>query len=165
MARISTDAPIRSEFFDVLKSISRPWQDFFTLISEALFYVGSEGFQALVNNQSTAVDITSLSFDKRYVSAAYVDYLIQRTTSTNESVEAGTFFLSYKHKADAWQISSGPSAAGVTITVTSTGQCQYQTTNQSGTFLDTSLSRIVFRARTIRAKSKLYSVLGNAGAA
>lgn len=165
MNTISSEAPIQQNVIDkTTGALSRAWQDFFGLVSDVLFYAGSEKFMTLVNNQATAISIEGLSFDKRYVSAGYVDYIIQRTTSTNESVEAGTFFVSYKHKADTWQISSAPSSAGVTITINSSGQCLYQTTNQTGTFLDTSISRIVFRSRSIRAKSKLYSSMGNAGA-
>lgn len=164
MNKYNTEAPIRENPTDSTGLLSRAWQDFFSLVSETLFYAGSENSMTLVNNQVAAVDITNLSFDKRYVSAGHVDYFIQRTTSINESVETGTFFVAYKHKANTWQITGGPTTAGVTVSITADGQCQYVTTNQTGTFLNTSISRIVFRARSIRAKSTLYSVVGNAGA-
>ena len=164
MNKLNTEAPIREPMTDTNGALSRTWQDFLSLVSETLFYAGSENSMTLVNNQSTAVNITNLSFDRQYVSAGHVDYLIQRTTDTNEDVETGTFYVSYLPKTDSWQVTNGPSASGVTITIGADGQCKYQTTNQAGTFLPTSISRLVFRARSIRAKSKLYSSLGNAGA-
>ena len=69
-------------------------------------------------------------------------------------VEAGTFTVSYLPDSEDYQLSNGPSSAGVTLTVTSAGQIQYATTNLSGT---ESISRIIVKPRKIYAKSSLYS--------
>lgn len=161
MAEISREAPVKDQVVDSSFILTRAWFSFFTIVTDALFYLGSEKSFNIDNNKTTATAIDGLVFDKRFVSSGYVDYLIQRTTNTNESVEAGTFFVSYKPKSDTWQIVSGPTTSGVTLTINSRGQVLYTTTNQSGT---KAFSRFVYRARAIKAKDSSYSQIGNGGA-
>ena len=122
-------------------------------------HIGNEKSIDLANN-SSATDLVGVSIDKADASCVFFDYLIQRIHSASENVEAGTFIVSYLPDSDDYQISNGPSSAGVTITVTSSGQVQYATSNISG---DISLSRITVRPRKIFAKSSQYSKLEKGG--
>lgn len=153
----TTEIPLRNKLSTDDGFVSESWLYFFRDVLDGILYLNKEISFPLVNNQSGAVDLTPLSFDKTSTSQVTVDYLIQRTTSTNESVSSGTFHLSYLPRSDSWQIENAPSGSGVTLTITSTGQVQYTTTNQTGTL---SISRIIFRARKIGGKSSIYSKLG-----
>ncbi len=143
------------------RTITRSWQQFFRKIQDVVSYISDEESFTLVNNQSSAADITQLSFDYRFTSQAAIEYLIQRTTTTTEAVRAGRINVIYLPEANSWNIADVPEVTtgtpGTTFTITSSGQIQYTTTNQGGTG---KLSRIVFRVREIKAKSSLYSVVG-----
>lgn len=157
MNKISSGAPLREKLTDQLGLASRTWQDFFGLVSDVLNYNGSEKIFELENNKSVETIIDGMFFDKRYGSAWFVDYLIQRVTNSNEAVECGTFYVSYLPNSDDFQIVNDPSTSGVTITVDDTGQAFYETTNQTGTKV---LSRLIFRFKTLKGKSSLYSKMG-----
>lgn len=140
--------------------VSRPWAKFFENIQTAMDSLGIEKQFDLVNNQASSADVEGLMVDKSVASNASVDYLIQRVTTgggATENVETGTFYLAYKPSAATWVLSAGPSTAGVTLSVTSLGQVKYTTTNISGT---ASISRIVWRVRTLGAKNAQYSRMG-----
>lgn len=142
-------------------TLSRSWQQFFRKIQDLVNYISDEQTFTLVNNQAVAADITPLTFDYQYTSAAVIDYLIQRTSTSAEAVESGVITLVYLPESDTWNIAKTASltvgAPGVTLSVTTDGQVQYATTNQAGTG---KLSRIVFRVQEMKAKSSLYSVVG-----
>lgn len=109
-------------------------------------------------------DVTNLKFNKRGVSVAFVDFLIQRvTTSTGatELIEAGCFQVAYSPTSDDWDLtfigSPGPDDSGVDLSVDSNGQVQYVSSSITGT---DSISKITWRARTLGAKSSTYSSVG-----
>ena len=154
----STPVPYTNPIADASGIITSAWQFFFQSVYEILTYLGLEQTFTLVNNTAVATNIATLNFDRQFTSQVSVDYLIQRTTSLNEAVETGTFYLAYKPKTNTWAISNGPTASGITLTVTTSGQVKYTSTNQTGTL---SISRIVFRCRLIAAKSNLYSKVGS----
>lgn len=144
--------------------ISRVWRSFFDLIKRKLDPLGEEQSFQLTNNLGVAADITGLTFDKAGVSQAIIDYVIQRVTTgggATELIEAGIKYVVYKPTTAAWAIGTfgtpGPGASGVTLTITATGQVQYTSSNITGT---ASISRIVWRARTLAAKSSQYSQPG-----
>lgn len=140
--------------------ISSLWNQFFVVVSNVLQYVGEEQTFALVNNQSSAANIDQLVFDKNYVSAAFVEYLIQRVTSSTSLIQIGILRITYNPDTDSWAIgeygTSGPSSAGITFSITSTGQVRYTSSNLAGT---QEISRIAFRIRPIQAKHPSYSRL------
>lgn len=142
-------------------TLSRSWQQFFRRIQDLVNYISDEQSFTLVNNQAAAADITPLTFDLRYTSQVFIDYLIQRTSSSAEAIESGVVTLAYLPRSNTWNIAKTASLTvgtpGVTLTVTSSGQVQYTTSNQAGTI---ALSRIVFRVKEIKAKSSTYSVVG-----
>jgi len=157
----SNVVPFSSPVVDESNSLSRPWEQFFRKIQDIVDYIKDEQSFTLANNQSSAADLTPLTFDYRYTSQAVIEYLLQRTSSTTEAIESGQIVCAYLPRSNDWSISKSANLTvgtpGLTVSITSTGQVQYTTTNQGGTV---SISRIVFRVREIKAKSSAYSQLG-----
>lgn len=156
----SNKAPYQNEVIDDNGLLSNIWQKFFRLIESALDYIGQEQSFTLVNNQVAPANITGLKFDKSFTSAVFVEYIIQREHSSSHNIASGIFNLRYDLYSLNWGLTEiGPivSASGVSLSITSDGQVQYTSTNESGTVI---LSRIVFRKREIAAKSSLYSKVG-----
>jgi hypothetical protein len=93
----------------------------------------------IVNNTTSASDVTGLVFDFTSVRAAIVSYTIIRTTSTVTSGKAELGYINILYDGGA---SAGSQAivqqdqlagdAGVTFTCTDTGQVQYTSTNLAG---------------------------------
>lgn len=150
--------PFQSILVDAKGLLSSVWLQFFQFITNVLQYVGEEIPFELVNNQSSAANITPLTLDKSYVSAAFVEYLIQRITSSTAVVTAGMLRITYNPDTNAWALAeygtAGPSSSGVTFSITSAGQVQYTSSNLAGT---QEISRIVYRMRPIAAKHYTYS--------
>jgi hypothetical protein len=140
--------------------ITRTWSFFFRSIQAALDPLGVEQYFTLVNNQSVAADIDGLKFDLAKVGQVTVDYLIQRVTTgggATELIETGTLYAAYKPTSNDWFLINVPSSAGITLSITSSGQIQYTSTNVTGT---ASISKLTFRARTLAAKNSQYSSAG-----
>jgi len=110
----------------------------------------AESQMTIVNNQSSAANVTGLVFDKTQVGAAFIDYFIVRKTSTENLTEAGVMTATYDDSIAGWILSVGPVAAnndsGVILTITTTGQIQYTSTNLTGTPVT---SKMKFKARTL----------------
>ena len=157
----SPTAPFTEKLINAQMYLTRSWVDFIRLVVDCLKYVGSEDQFELVNNQSGAADITPLKFDYSYTSAVFIEYVIQRVTSSTNAIQAGVKVVVYNPDSGAWTIAeygtSTPAAAGITFSITSTGQVQYTSSNLAGT---QEISRICFRKREIAAKSSIYSKVG-----
>lgn len=156
--------PFESPVEDGSGIITRPWQTFFRLLKELVDPMGSEKIATLVNNQAGAADISGMILDSSQVSHGVIEYLIQRVTTgggATELITGGMFHLVYKPTTAAWAIqaigTAGPSTSGITFSVTAAGQVQYTSTNITGT---ASISRIVFRMRTLGGKNSQYSTQG-----
>ena len=109
-------------------------------------------------------DVTDLKFNFRGVSQATVDFLIQRvTTSTGatELIESGIFVVSYNPTSDDWSLTMigtpGPDDSGVDFSIDSSGQVQYRSSSITGT---ASISRVIWKARTLAGKHSSYSTIG-----
>lgn len=160
----SLSVPYNDRAVDKEGFLSNIWTSFWQSLFDRIYPLGVENSFQLVNNQSAPADVTGLKVNSRAVSMAIVEFLVQRvTTSTGatELVEAGSFILSYNPTANDWNISltniNAPDNSGVDFTVTATGQVQYTSTNISGT---ASISRVVWRMRTLAGKSAQYSSQG-----
>lgn len=154
------DAPIRNKVLEPSGLFSKVWQEFILRVHSLLTPLGEERSFALTNNQAPSAVISGLSFDKSFVSAAAIDYLIQRVTTgvgATELVECGTFYIGYNPTSLAWSLWNGPSTAGVTLTISAAGEIKYLSTDITGT---ASISKIVCRARTFTAKNSTYSSFG-----
>lgn len=112
-------------------------------------------------------DISDLRFDKKGVSASFVDFCIQRVTTgtgATELVETGLFVCSYNPTSDDWSLTvigtPGPDDSGVDLLIDADGQGQYRSSLISGT---ESISRIFWKARTLGGKHSSYSQAGSQG--
>lgn len=163
--KASFDVPYKTQIIGQSGLLTQAWEWFFRSLWERLYPLGAERSFEINNNQSSPADITGMKFDKRGISAAVVEYLIQRvTTSTGatELVEAGIFIVAYKpFAAPGWNLTmvhgDKPLDSGVTFSITDAGQVQYTSTSITGT---ASISRIVWRARTLTGKHSSYSNVG-----
>ncbi len=160
----SSEVPFRDKLLEVDGLLSQTWFWFFRSLYETLFPLGVESSFELNNNQSGAADVIGLKFNSRGTSQAIVEFLVQRvTTSTGatELIETGSFIVSYNPTAQDWNISltniNSPDNSGVDFTITSSGQVQYTSSNITGT---PQISRVVWRARVLAAKSAVYSSQG-----
>jgi hypothetical protein len=154
-------APLTTQLIDKSGLVSSVWEVFFKSITESLNQLGFEKYFEIANNKASATDISGLQFDKAVVSQVTVEYLVQRITTGGSGVdliESGIFILVYRPKTDTWakvdvKIDS-PNDSGVTFSVTSTGQVKYTSSNVAGT---ASISRLTYRARTLKSKNYQYS--------
>lgn len=144
--------------------ITSTWQSFFRLLKDILDPLGVERIFDLNNNQVAPLDIPDLKVSKLKTSHAIVEYLIQRVTvGTNpvELLESGTFHLVYRPTQDAWVKvnvgTPGPDDSLIDLSVTPSGQCQYVSELVDGS---PSISKIIYRIRTLSGKNKQYSGAG-----
>ena len=84
----------------------------------------------IADNQASATTIVGLAFDSGVLRSAKVDYAINRV----DAFETGTISLIYDSNASDWLMSQeSTSDAGVTFSVTSTGQIQYTSSSTGNT--------------------------------
>lgn len=161
MAADTELVPYREEVVEEDRKLSTSWQSFFRTIQDIIFYVGKEKSFVLVNNQAVAANIEGLIFDKSHYSQAIVEYLIQRVTSGVELIESGRIVAIFSPNTAVWNIIKisdiSVGAIGVTISITSSGQVEYATSNIAGTGI---FSRIVYRLRQLEGKTSVYSRMG-----
>lgn len=156
----SFKAPIRQSLTQLNGDLSREWERFFLDIQDILYQMGQEKSFELVNNQSSAADITGMKFNKTGVTCVFVEYLCQRISNSVELTESGIYVFNYNPTSDTWNATAisenNPDNAGIafSMSASSLGQVQYTTTNEAGTF---TLSRLYWRERVLAGKSNLYS--------
>lgn len=114
-------------------------------------FIAETGFN-IVNNQETPANITGLLFDALTQGAAFIDYEIYRNTTgggATKRKEVGMLLVSYTPGGSPlWEITQPAfmGSAGVEFSITSGGQVQYTSDNQSGT---ADVSRMRFKARAM----------------
>lgn len=93
------------------------------------------GTTTIANNQSTAANVTGLSFSGASVRTATIRYSIARATATAEENCFGELDISYNTIAGTWVMSNeaSNSNAGIVFDVTNAGQVTYTSSNISGT--------------------------------
>lgn len=141
------------------ESDSPPWgslvTDWATAVTGVLGEVVGPGdivetSAAINNNVTSPTNVTALSFSSASIRGAIVDYTVYRVTTNpgaQELVEVGNMYLSFKSTANTWGIVVvGGQGAGVTFSMTTSGQVQYISTNMTG--LNYS-GVIKFRARAL----------------
>lgn len=91
----------------------------------------------IANNQSSAANITGLLFSPTLFRSVKIEYALYRQTDTAGSARAqmGQLRFVYNTQAASWFVSDDFAGqdAGVTFSITSSGQIQYTSTNISGT--------------------------------
>jgi hypothetical protein len=164
IVRDSFDVPYRDRLVERGGFLTNTWQGLFRTLFDRVYPLGSERQFTLENNQSTPAAITELKVNSRAVSQATIDYLIQRVTTGGSAVqliESGVFVLTYNPTDSDWNIhvinEELPDDAGVDFTVDEDGQVKYTSTDITGT---PSISRIIWRMRTLAGKSAQYSSAG-----
>jgi hypothetical protein len=164
IVRDSIEVPYRDPVVEPTGLLSQIWISFYRALFDRVYPLGVERQFSLVNNQATPADITDLKVNSRAVSQATVDFLVQRVTTgvgAVELIESGSFILTYNPTAEDWNISltniNSPDNSGVDFTVTASGQVRYTSSNETGT---ASISRVVWRMRTLAGKSSQYSSSG-----
>jgi hypothetical protein len=149
---------VNGETFDYPENRDSPgWGEDATAWAEAVTTVCSnvsgsgdilQTSATIANNQSSAANVTGLSFDPATVRAAIVEYSVYRiTTSTGatERAECGQMYINYKSTAAAFElVVVGSGGSNTTFSITSGGQVQYVTDNQSGSSYSGTMK---FRAR------------------
>lgn len=112
-------------------------------------YAGETAF-TIANNQSSAADVTGLSFSGSAIRSFAIDYQIYRNTTgtgATELAESGTLMGVYSTVSGSWEMTqSQVGSAGVTFTITNAGQVQYTSTNITGT---AATSQMKFKYRTM----------------
>jgi hypothetical protein len=94
----------------------------------------------LANNVTSPTNVTGLIFNTGQVRAAFIEYSIYLTSTSNPSgqSEAGLMIAVYDNSAgtgNKWSLTMGPvnGDSGVTFTMTDAGQIQYQSPNIGAT--------------------------------
>jgi hypothetical protein len=108
----------------------------FALSRQPIYTLPATSF-TLVNNQSSAANVTGLLFDKTLyrTAVAIVDVRRKTDTASSEVRASHRLVLLYSAQADSWTLfdEQNGDADGLTFSVTSAGQVQYTSTNITGT--------------------------------
>lgn len=106
-------------------------------IDTALASVGGDptGNTTIANNQSSAANVTGLSFNGASIRTAMIRYSIARATATVEKNCSGELEITYNTLSGVWSLSNeaSNSNAGVSFDVTNGGQVTYTSDSISGT--------------------------------
>lgn len=91
---------------------------------------------SIANNNAVASNVTGLSFNTGLVRAAFIDYSVYRTSTSNPSgqSEGGQLIAVYDNSASTgnkWSLTQGPvnGNSGIIFSMTDAGQIQYTTTD------------------------------------
>lgn len=105
------------------------------LASTAYFKPDYSSTFSIANNQSSSANITDLIIDPVLYRGFTLEYTLYRTTDTNEVAQIGRLRGVYKAIAGTWALTDDYSGdnAGVSFTITSSGQIQYTSTDLTGT--------------------------------
>lgn len=96
-------------------------------------------------------DVTGLLIDGATYKSAFIEYMVYRSSTTEEKLEAGCLVATYKPTAGTWTLTSteiSGELSGVDFTMTATGQVQYSSTALAGL---TPASKLVYRLRRLSA--------------
>ena len=92
------------------------------------------GSATINNNVSSVTNISGLSFSTTTVRGATIAYTVYRTSTTISTPKAEEGEINISYDGTSWTVFRESTAdTGVTITITSSGQCQYLSTNIPGT--------------------------------
>lgn len=125
------------------------WAEEVTAVLESLFGANDIPTTAftIANNQVSPANIAGLLFNTAAVRSATIEYAIYRTTNSNELVESGEIYILYRNAGATWEMTQMKNSnAGVSLTITNTGQFQYTSSNVSGSSYSGSIK---FRAKTL----------------
>ena len=88
----------------------------------------------VANNQTTAVDVSGMSFSGTAVRAVTLDVYAYRYTDSEENAAKMTVYMLYKPDAAAWSVSWDSQGDSMRLTFHMSGnQLQYKSDNMAGT--------------------------------
>ena len=149
--------PNKEQLVDQVGAATRYFELFLRNILDLLLPLGSEYSVNLENNIASATDIVGLTFKKDAEIQSFIEYVIQRTSTSGQLIESGILQVVYLPFTDSWSIGaaipSGPNSAGVTFSITSAGQVQYTSSN----YADQNKFKISMRVRKLTGKNTVRS--------
>lgn len=149
--------PNKEQLVDSLGAATRYFELFLRNVIDLLLPLGSEFSVDLENNKASATNIIGLNFKKESEIQSFIEYVIQRTTTSGQTIESGILRVVYLPFTDSWNLGSvitaGPNSAGVTFSITSAGQVQYTSTN----VVNQNKFRISIRVRKLTGKNTVRS--------
>jgi hypothetical protein len=119
--------------------------------ASAIYITDSEFVASLLNNQSSATDISGLLFDPLQVRAFIIDYSIYREDSLVAKSQIGQIRGTYNTKDSSWLISDSFTGenAEIEFSIQVSGQLQYTSSNFLGTGHTCSLKYEIKKTFTI----------------
>ncbi len=121
-----------------------------------------EARSAIVNNQSTPLNVPGLKFDFQSVQSVLIEFEAFRITTgggATTAIEKGSVFLISNPSTGSWSIqnpsSHWPNNSGLTFSVDSDGQVKYVSTNFTG---DPSVSEVHLNASVTSRNGIAFSV-------
>ncbi|MEO0273436.1 MAG: hypothetical protein ABIM30_10225 [candidate division WOR-3 bacterium] len=100
------------------------------------------------NNVTTPSDVLGMQFSNANTRSARVTYQVKRQVTGNILIQSGTLYLDWNPQTSSWTITEDFTAgnAGITFSVTASGQVRYTTTNMTGSGYQGEIS---FSAKTL----------------
>lgn len=149
--------PNTEQLVDKMGAATRYFELFLRNVLDLLLPLGSEFSLNLENNIASATDILGLTFKKESEIQAFIEYVIQRTSTSGQLIESGILRVVYLPFTDSWSIGaaipSGPHSSGLTFSITSAGQVQYTSTN----YANQNKFKISMRVRKLTGKNTVRS--------
>lgn len=137
-----------------VQSQSPPWGEVLTAIIQALSQVSNTIVGpndiltttfTIPNNVTSVTNVSGLAFDTTQVRSAIIDYSIYRSVTGSDLSECGEMLVTYSSVNGTWELARfAVGDAGVTFTMTNTGQLQFTSTNFAGAAYT---SKMVFSAK------------------
>lgn len=151
----SIQIPYSDRLVDPAGLLTNVWEQFFKLLKDILDPLGIEKTYSIENNKGVATKINGFVFNKDQVRQVFVEYFIQRVTSSSELIESGRLRIVYKPKSLSWHLqpepNPGPDVSGVVFTINSSGEILYTSTNIAGALVT---SKVSIRSRSMSGKNQ-----------
>lgn len=147
--------PYRDQVLEESGILSKVFQEFFKFLKILLDPLGLEKTYSIENNKGVATKINGFVFNKDQVRQVFVEYFIQRVTSSSELIESGRLRIVYKPKSLSWHLQAepnpGPDVSGIVFSINASGEILYTSTNMLGTPVT---SKVSIRNRTLSGKNQ-----------
>lgn len=147
--------PYRDQVLEESGILSKVYQEFFKFLKILIDPLGLEKTYPIENNKGVATKINGFVFNKDQVRQVFVEYFIQRVTSSSELIESGRLRIVYKPKSLSWHLqpepNPGPDLSGIVFSINASGEILYTSTNMLGNPVT---SKVSIRSRTMSGKNQ-----------
>lgn len=155
---MSVEVTLNNETFQIpVQGTAPEWgeqaSDYLVALNSAITSIQGPGdinitTSNILNNQSSATNVTGLAFSSSQVQGIEVEYIVIRSYTTPAIAKAERGIIKGIFDGSNWQITvERVGNAGVDFDITSGGQLQYFSDDYSGT--SGYSGQIIFRARTL----------------